>query len=134
MAMQILRRIHGKREERLGRYAREILEIAVAEAGRRGSPRITRVDLEVGVLRGVIPENLAFLFGCAAAGTIAEGARLAIEEQPALVACGTCGPVEARGFTIACPSCGSPSVTIEGGDALRILSIEIDDPPAREAK
>ena len=108
--------------------ARDILDIAVAEAGKHGNRRITRVDLEVGVLRGVVPENLSFLFGCAAQGTIAEGARLAIEEQPARVKCDACGPVEARRFTIACPACGSPAVKFEGGDALRILSIEIDDP------
>ncbi|MBI5342703.1 MAG: hydrogenase maturation nickel metallochaperone HypA [Deltaproteobacteria bacterium] len=114
--------------------ARDILDIAVAEAEKHGGCRITRVDLEVGVLRGVVPENLAFLFGHVAMGTIAEGARLAIEEQPARVACEACGPVEARGFTIACPACGSPAVKVEGGDALRILSIDIDDSlPAREA-
>ncbi|MBI5576828.1 MAG: hydrogenase maturation nickel metallochaperone HypA [Deltaproteobacteria bacterium] len=113
--------------------ARDILDIAVAEAGKHGSRRITRVDIEVGVLRGVVPENLAFLFGYAAKGTIAEGARLSIEEQPARVDCGACGPAEVRAFIVGCPECGSPTARIDGGDALRILSIEIDDPPPREA-
>jgi hydrogenase nickel incorporation protein HypA/HybF len=108
--------------------AREILEIAVAEAGKHGGRRITRVDLEVGVLRGIVPENLSFLFGHVATGTIAEGALLAIEEQPAKVRCETCGPAEVRAFTVGCPACGSPSARSEGGDALRILSIEVDDP------
>jgi len=115
--------------------ARDILDIALAEAGKHGSRRITRVDLEVGVLRGVVPENLAFLFGHVATGTIAEGAHLAIEEQPARLACEACGPTEARGFTIACPGCGNPAVKFEGGDALRILSIDVDDPlPEREGE
>lgn len=109
--------------------ARDILEIAVAEAEKRGSARITRVDIEVGVLRGVVPENLAFLFGHAAKGTIAEGALVAIEEQPARVECEACGPAEVHAFTVGCPACGSPSARIDGGDALRILTIEIDDPP-----
>ena len=108
--------------------ANDILDIALAEAKKHGNRRITRVDLEVGVLRGIVPENLVFLFGHVAKGTIAEGARLAIEEQPALVECSTCGPTKARGFTIACPGCGDPAARIEGGDALRILSIDVDDP------
>ncbi len=107
--------------------ANDILDIALAEAKKHGNRRITRVDLEVGVLRGIVPENLVFLFGHVSKGTIAEGARLAIEEQPARVECGTCGTTEARAFTIGCPGCGSPTARIKSGDALRILSMDIDD-------
>jgi hydrogenase nickel incorporation protein HypA/HybF len=107
--------------------ATDILDITLAEAKKHGNRRITRVDLEVGVLRGIVPENLVFLFGHVAKGTIAEGARLAIEEQPARVECGTCGTTESRVFTIGCPGCGSPSARIEKGDALRIVSMDIDD-------
>ena len=107
--------------------ANDILEIALAEAKKHGNRRITRVDLEVGVLRGIVPENLVFLFSHVAKGTIAEGAHLAIEEQPARVDCETCGMTEARVFTIGCPGCGSPTARVERGDAMRILSMEIDD-------
>jgi hydrogenase nickel incorporation protein HypA/HybF len=85
------------------------------------------VNLRVGVLRGVLPEHLRFLFGHVAEGTIAEGARLEIEEEPVLVHCESCGASEARAFTLECPACGRPCGNIRGGDSLRIASIDIDE-------
>ncbi|MGZ8429291.1 MAG: hydrogenase maturation nickel metallochaperone HypA [Candidatus Deferrimicrobiaceae bacterium] len=107
--------------------ATDLLEIALAEARKHGGNRITAVNLQVGVLRGVVPEHLHFLFGHVAKGTIAEAARLEIEEEPIRVECEACGPSEAREFTLECPACKKPCARIEGGDALRILSLEIDD-------
>jgi hydrogenase nickel incorporation protein HypA/HybF len=106
--------------------ATEILDIALVEAQKHGGRRITAVNLRVGVLRGVVPEHLHFLFGHVAKGTIAEEARLEIEEEPIRVECEACGPSEAREFTLECPACGTPCGKVRGGDSLRILSIDID--------
>lgn len=106
--------------------ATEILDIALAEAKKHGGNRIAAVHLRVGVLRGVVPEHLLFLFGHVAKGTIAEDARIAIEEEPVRIDCEACGPSEAREFALECPDCGNPCGKIEGGDDLRIVSIDID--------
>jgi hydrogenase nickel incorporation protein HypA/HybF len=106
--------------------ATEILDIALAEAQKHGGNRITAVSLRVGVLRGVVPEHLFFLFGHVAKGTIAEDARLEIEEEPVRIECEACGPFEAREFIFECPACKRPSGKVAGGDALRIVSIDID--------
>lgn len=106
--------------------ATDILDIALAEARRHGGNRITVVNLRVGVLRGVVPEHLLFLFGHVAKGTIAEGARMEIEEEPVRIECEACGPSETREFALECPVCGNPCGKILGGDSLRIVSIDID--------
>lgn len=105
----------------------EIARIACDEAARNGGGRVTVVRLLVGVLRGVVPEQLAFLFGHASEGSAAEGARLVIEEEPVTIACAACGDVPAAEFTLVCPRCGGPADRVSGGDALRILSLEIED-------
>ncbi len=110
--------------------AAEVLDVAVAEAKRHGAAKVVGLTLRVGVLRGVVPENLSYLFGHVAKGTIAEGARLEIEEEPVRVVCGTCGPSEAKEFTLECPACRRPWNAVEGGDSLRIVSVEIDTDPA----
>lgn len=107
--------------------ATEILDIALVEARKHGGRRVTAVNLRVGVLRGVVPEHLLFLFGHVAKGTIAENARLEIEDEPVRLECEACGASEAREFTLECPACGKPCARIEGGDALRILSLEVDE-------
>ncbi len=106
--------------------AQEIVEVAVAEGAKHGAERVTRVTLAVGVLRGVVPETLSFLFSHAAAGTMADGAALDVEEEPVTVACAACGPRESREFVLSCPSCGSDAVTLSGGEGLRIVSLEIE--------
>ncbi len=106
--------------------AQEILEVAVAEGAKHGAEKVTRVTLSVGVLRGVVPETLSFLFSHVAAGTMADGAALEVTEEPVTVACETCGPREAREFVLSCPACGSDAVALSGGEALRIVSLEIE--------
>jgi hydrogenase nickel incorporation protein HypA/HybF len=106
--------------------ATEILDIALAEARKHGARRIASVNLLVGVMRGVVPEHLAFLFGHVAKGTIAGDARLDIEEEPIRLECAACGPTESREFTLACPVCKGPCGRVDGGDSLRITSMDID--------
>jgi len=107
--------------------AGEILDVALAEAGRHAAKKVTSIRLRVGVLRAVEPDNLAFLFEHLARGTLAEGARLEVVEEPIRVDCPACGPSEARAFPLECPRCKEPGVSVTGGDTLSILSLDIDD-------
>lgn len=106
--------------------ASDLIDVALAEARKHGARRIGRVDLLVGCLRGVVPEHLRFLFGHVANGTIAEGALLEVKDEPVRYECGACGPSEARGLLPECPACKMPWRKVEGGDSLRIVSIDID--------
>lgn len=106
--------------------AGEILSVALAEAAGHGAKKVTAVTVRVGVLRGIVPENLRFLFENLAKGTAAESACLAIEEEPVGIECGACGTTEARAMTWECPACQSPVISVRGGDSLRILSVNLD--------
>jgi hydrogenase nickel incorporation protein HypA/HybF len=107
--------------------AGEILEVALSEADRHAAKKVTSIKLRVGVLRAIEPENLSFLFEHLARGTPAEGARLEIVEEPIRVECEVCGVSEARSFTFVCPRCKGSGVSVTGGDALSILSLDIED-------
>lgn len=108
--------------------AEEILRAVLPEADRHAAKRVTRVGLRVGVLRAVVPDNLSFLFGHVAAGTIAEGAVLAIDEEPLTIDCPACGSrSESATLLLECPSCGTFGIRLSGGDGLRIVDIDIDD-------
>ena len=107
--------------------ANEILDTALSEAVRHAAKRVTSIRLRVGVLRAIEPENLSFLFGHLARGTTAEGALLEIVEEPVRIECPACGPSEARAFTFECPRCKASGASVTGGDALAILSLDIED-------
>ena len=107
--------------------ANEILDAALSEAVRHAAKRVTSIRLRVGVLRAIEPENLSFLFGHLARGTTAEGALLEIVEEPVRIECPACGTSEARAFTFECPRCKGSGVSVTGGDALAILSLDIED-------
>ena len=107
--------------------ANEILDVALSEAARREARQVTSIRLRVGVLRAIEPENLSFLFEHLARGTTAEGALLEIVEEPVRIECPACGPSEARAFTVECPRCTGSGVSVTGGDALAILSLDIED-------
>jgi len=106
--------------------ANEILDVALSEAERHAAKKVTSIRLLVGVLRSIEPGNLSFLFEHLARGTPAEGALLEIVEEPVRIECPACGPSEARAFTFECPRCQGSGVSVTGGDALGILSLDIE--------
>ena len=104
--------------------SRAVLETALAHAGGR---RIARVDMTVGALRQVVPDSLVFYFGIVAAGTVSEGATLAVTEVPARVRCGPCAEewrlVEP---VFRCRRCGA-TVEVVAGEELEVDSIEVEE-------
>ena len=68
--------------------ASAIVDTALRHANDR---RVTRVDVQVGALRQVVPDSLAFYFAIVARDTACEGARLELELVGAWLRCPTCG-------------------------------------------
>ena len=105
---------------------RDAIDLAIAEAARAGAGCVHRVVLRVGALAGVEPEALDFAFEVAAAGTIAAGASLEIEQTPAVCFCPGCGrEFEPVGVIFNCPRCGSVSSEVRGGGELELVSLEV---------
>jgi len=105
--------------------AQAVVAIAEEHAGGR---RVVRVELEVGRLRQVVPDALAFSFELVARGTSAEGAELAIEEIPVRVECRACKAAsEVDGFPFACAGCGSLDVDVIEGEQLHVVALELEE-------
>jgi hydrogenase nickel incorporation protein HypA/HybF len=112
--------------------ARAVVAIVEEHAAGR---RVARVELEVGRLRQVVPDALAFSFELVARGTAAEGAELAIEEVPVRVECGACGAAtEVDAFPFACAACGCLDVEVVDGEQLRVVALELEEVEACTAR
>ena len=96
-------------------------------ARREDADRITRILLSIGPLSGVEPTLLRDAFPIAAAGTVAAGAELVIEEQTVTVKCLSCGTEsDARPNRLLCAECGDYRTRLLSGDELMLMSVELE--------
>jgi hydrogenase nickel incorporation protein HypA/HybF len=106
----------------------EQLESAITEPADRAGG-ICTIRLRIGMLTAVVPEALEFSFELAAEGTIAQGAKLDIEQVPLVVLCPLCQaerelPDPAH---LVCPICQTRTPDIIRGRELEIISVEVRD-------
>jgi hydrogenase nickel incorporation protein HypA/HybF len=105
--------------------AESIVRIVTEHAGRG---RVTKVNVQVGRLRQVVPASLHFAFEVAAHGTSAEGATLEIEDTGLTILCVECETESsAYDFPLRCWFCQSRAVEIVAGDELLVESIEVEE-------
>jgi hydrogenase nickel incorporation protein HypA/HybF len=96
-------------------------------ARRENAERITRILLSIGPLSGVEATLLKDAFPIAAAGTVAEDADLAIEEQAIRVKCLSCGAEsEASANRLLCAACGDYRTRLVSGDEMLLMSVELE--------
>jgi hydrogenase nickel incorporation protein HypA/HybF len=104
-----------------------ILSITLEQAKQANAVRVSRVNLIVGELAGVVDECVDFYFQLIAKDTVAEGAELSFEHPPTRFRCRDCGNVfvpEGQNWT--CPGCGKKDFEIISGRDLHIDSIEVE--------
>jgi len=88
--------------------------------------RLRCLKVSVGALSGCEPDLLARLFPHASPGTVADGAELEIEFQPAEVACDDCGARrDVSANQLCCPACGSASITLVAGDGVFLTGLSL---------
>jgi hydrogenase nickel incorporation protein HypA/HybF len=105
--------------------AQSVVSIAERSAGGR---RVAVVRLQVGYLRQVVPDALAFAFELVAEGTLVEGAALEIESVPAAGVCRTCGArSELREFPFRCSRCGGLELELTAGEELSVEELELEE-------
>ena len=104
-----------------------ILEAAVPEAKKHGAERILAIHLRIGELSGVIPACIQEYFTIAAAGTMAENAKLSVERIPAAIECSACGYSGALGKRrMRCPNCESTDFRLTAGREYFVDSLEVE--------
>jgi hydrogenase nickel incorporation protein HypA/HybF len=106
--------------------AQTLVATVVEAAEKQDAERILTIRLRIGPLSGIVTEALTFAFDAVAAGTLAEGAELAIDETSVVCYCEACD----KEFTATpgcylCPDCGDARGTLRGGRELDVLDMEI---------
>lgn len=105
--------------------ADNLVKLVAAAAEREGLGSVSRVVIQVGVLRQVIPESLDMAFAFLAGETPIAGALLEIETIPLKVRCRDCGAeVTGNDFIFTCSACGGVDIDTLSGKELYIDYIE----------
>ncbi len=93
--------------------------------------RVEVVRVQVGALRQVVPDALAFCWTLVRDFENMPDAELTLDLVPAEVSCGSCGARTeiASRFSLSCPRCGSAHVAIIHGEEFMVTSIEVEDLP-----
>ncbi len=104
-----------------------MLSLALEKANEASAGKITRINLVVGELSGVVSECVQFYFDFLAKDTIAGGAELAFETKPTTVRCHQCNNVfTPENGNWACPECRETGIEIVSGRECYMESIEVE--------
>jgi hydrogenase nickel incorporation protein HypA/HybF len=108
------------------------IEAACGKAATLGDVRVEAVCVRIGPLSGVVKEALSFCFDAAAQGTAIEGARLEIEDVPAVVFCPHCSEERQLASVqhLRCPVCGELTPEVTSGRELELTALEVYDSAA----
>lgn len=103
-----------------------MFEIIRQQAVQARAEKVTKINLVIGEMTGVVGDCVQFYLDFLSKGTEVEGAIVAVTMVPPKAKCLTCGqtfvvkPMEWK-----CPQCGSVSLEITGGKELYVESIEV---------
>ena len=106
-------------------FIRQVAELA----DERGAVSVNDIHVAVGPLSGVEPQLLHGAFPIAAAGTIADGAVLHIEDMSVRVYCPDCDiESEVAVNRLLCGQCGGWQTRLVSGDELLLARVELELP------
>ena len=101
--------------------------VSIVETHADGRP-VERVLLDIGHLRQVIPETLAYSWEIVTADTPLAGSTLSINHIPAVIECRACGAATTIELPLfRCP-CGSTDTELVAGRELMVRSLELTEP------
>lgn len=104
-----------------------IVSITLEKAEQAKAKRVSRVNLVIGELAGVVDECVEFYFTLISKDSIAAGATLSIQHPPTQFRCRSCsGVFKPEGQNWTCPECGKKDIEIISGRDLYIESLEVE--------
>lgn len=104
-----------------------IIKIAEGEAKKHNFNKVNEIKIVVGELSGVFPQLIQEYFDIASKGTIAEGAKLIINNVEAKIRCNECGfESKIEKHRLRCKNCNSLNVKIISGKEFYVDSLEVD--------
>jgi hydrogenase nickel incorporation protein HypA/HybF len=109
---------------------RSILDTVLAHAEANGVRRILRIHLMIGELNEFRQEWIQRYFDYLSRDTLAEDARLVVEQVPAAFRCRDCDQdfvVSLREIErVGCPGCGGADLVLERGREFLIRDMEVE--------
>jgi len=104
-----------------------LIEQVERVARENSASSIVEVVVSIGPLSGVEPALLEHAYPLAAAGTMAEHARLVVQAVPVKVRCRSCGvESEAVPNRLLCGACDDWQVDVTAGEELLLQRVEIE--------
>jgi len=104
-----------------------MLTLALEKANEAKATKITRINLVVGELSGVVSDCVQFYFDHISKDTIASGAELTFETKPTLLRCHECDVIfSPNNSNWNCPDCNKTSIEITSGRECYMESIEVE--------
>ena len=102
-----------------------LIDSVAAAVSARGATRVHRLEVDIGELAGVEIDLLTLAYDTFRAGTICDGAALAVHSVAAAWACRGCGRTIGRGEILRCDRCGEPA-RLTQGDEIVLARIEME--------
>ncbi len=107
--------------------AYSIVEQVIGVANANSGKKVTKVHIQVGQLRGIIPDQLQMSWQFVSRGSIAEKSDLFIETIPIEGLCQDCGEIfQVKDFEFRCPYCHRGQVKPVKGMELRLIDVEVE--------
>ncbi|HIE18014.1 MAG TPA: hydrogenase maturation nickel metallochaperone HypA [Dehalococcoidia bacterium] len=104
-----------------------ILDIVLKEAKAARANKVTRINLVIGELSGVVGDCVQFYFEFLKKGSAAEEATVNFTLVPAELRCRHClASFNPRDSIWVCPDCGSASLEVVSGRDCYVESIEVE--------
>lgn len=105
--------------------AAEILDIVLKELPTDYN-KVTRIDITLGDLSGVVGENVEYYFRLLSRDTPAAHAALTFDHKKSKFRCTSCGKIyEKCDFSILCPICKSRGTLVESCTSIYVNRIEV---------
>jgi len=104
-----------------------ILSIALEKANEVQASKVTKINLIIGELSGIVNECVEFYFDLISKDTIAAQASLSFHQPPIQLRCRSCAAVfSPNNLDWACPNCHEAKIEIISGRECYVDSIEVD--------
>ena len=104
-----------------------IIDILKEQAAKEGASKVKSVRLKIGEMAGVVEDSLRFAFEIVSKDTLADGAKLIIDNIPLTAKCRSCGrDFHIVGYAFSCKHCDSPEIEVVSGRELEVVEIDME--------
>lgn len=105
-----------------------ILDLAIETAQKHGAARVIAIDLVIGDLSSIVDDSVQFYFDLLSRGTMADGAELRFQREPAVASCNDCSHQfdVTPPLALECPLCDSHRLQVRGGREFYVATIDVE--------